>query len=395
MITALSASHREFTLAELERLDRLVGRIDEALATADEVAGHALLATCHRIEVYADTSDPDAVARRIRSLIAAHEPGMDDRLVVHQDAAAARHLVEVASGLASVVIGENEIAGQVKHAMANAHDAGTMSPALYRLFRIATRTAKAVAGTDLGRQGRSLVRAALAGRQPTSSLVIGTGAFARVAVAQLAREGCERIAVFSPSGRAEEFSVSHPVVAVSELADELATTDLVLGCSGRNGPSLTVELVAAAVSRRRGVLPVIDLALRRDADPGIADLPGVTLTDLASVTSDADVDISAALALVDEAVAEHEDAERETAAADAVRAIRTRVTAVADAELARATRRLTDLTPDQAEQVRLLVHRITQGVLHRPSVQARTLARQGRMPEFEAALGLVLGDDQH
>lgn len=395
MILAVSAPHQRFAIPELERLDEAVPGLRAGLAVESGVKGFVVLATCHRIEAYVDTDDPERAELLARSaLAAAGVSGLRERLLVATDAGAAQHLFEVASGLQSMVLGENEIAGQVRGALGRARDEGHTTPGLYRLFQLAMRTAKAVAGTDLGSQGRSLVGAALAGERIESALIIGTGAFARVARAQLSRLGCGRVAVFSPSGRAEAFAASHDAVALSAqaLQEELAGTDIVLGCSGQGEYSLTVEMVTEALSRRNSPLQIVDFALRRDIDPAVGRLTGVRLRDLGDISAGADVDTGSARRLVAEGVADYLDAERERAALSAVRRVREHVESVAAAELARAQRRMTDLSPAQAEQVKLLVHRICQGVLHLPSVRASELARQGLADDYEAAVSLLLGE---
>lgn len=395
MILVISASHEKFALPEVQRLHETAPQLRAGLAAAPGVAGVIVLATCHRLEAYIDTGDAAAAERLARSALAAAEvEGLDERLLVTHGAGAARHLFEVGCGLRSMIVGENEISGQVRAALGQAHDEGGTTAALDRMFRLALRTAKAVAGTDLGRQGRSLVGAALAGEQVERALVIGTGAFARVALAQLSCAGCRRAAVFSPSGRAEAFAATHDAVAVSaeSLESELVGADIVLGCSGQGGHTLTAALVERVVAARTAPLRIVDLALRHDVDPAVRDLPGVQLRDLADLPADAGADTTLAQHLVAEGLADYLDAEREREALSSVRRVRDHVESVASAELARAQRKLAGLDPAQAEQVRLLVHRICQGVLHLPSVRASELARAGRADEYEAAVALLLGD---
>lgn len=295
-----------------------------------------------------------------------------------------------------MVVGENEIAGQVKCALGDAQDAATTSPGLYRMFRAATRAAKAVSATELGKAGRSLVGAALGDVVPERVLIIGTGSFARVAVKQLVTRGCGRIAVFSPSGRADAFAASHHVVPIGRdgLVAELAATDLVLGCSGQGELTVTLDLAARATLNRGSQLTIVDLALHPDVDPGVAALPGVAFADLSTMTSDVPVDDAAARLMIEHALADYLAGEQEQDGTRAVRLVRERVQTIASRELERAKRRLGDLTPQQAAQVELLVHRIAQGVLHQPTIQARECARAGRVDDYEAALGVVFGDLQ-
>lgn len=397
MILAFSAAHQRFRLVELRQLEKVLPRLYTSLSECSEVNGFVILSTCHRIELYLDASSTDEAEAFVDGiLIEAMGAQAASQVVRLSDVAAARHLFEVASGLKSLVVGENQISHQVKAAMGLAQEEQRMTPALYRLFRSATRVAKAVAGTDLGRQGRSLIGTALKGFTVERALVIGTGTFARVTLAQLRRQGCSHISVFSPSGRAAAFAATHGVAAIGkeDLLVELTMANLVLGCSGQQGHVLTPEIVQPALLRRGSPLRIIDLALRPDIDPEVGEFPGVTLYTLEDLTGDAEVDISAAECLVAEAVTDYCDSERERDAIEVLRQVRDHVQAIAAAEISQAERHLADLTERQADWVRLLVHRICQGVLHGPSVRARDLARQGRLDDYQHAVNVIFGLDQ-
>ncbi|WP_258935343.1 hypothetical protein [Nesterenkonia pannonica] len=143
------------------------------------------------------------------------------KVLVDDDAVS--HLFEVGAGLDSAVIGEREIAGQVRRSLTEAQEAGTVSANLTKLFETATRTAKDVgARTALGARGRSIVSVALdiagdirggsdAFYPGANALLIGTGAYAGTTLAQLAERGVQDISVFSGSGRAEAFLAERAV----------------------------------------------------------------------------------------------------------------------------------------------------------------------------------------
>ena len=247
------------------------------------------------------------------------------------------HLFAVASGLDAMVVGEREIAGQVKRSLAVAREQETTSKTLELLFQTASRTSKRVGtDTELGAAGRSVVALALdlADRElppwdGTRAVLIGTGSYAGASVAALRARGCDDIRVYSQSGRAEAFAESHGVQPVDSLVEALADADLVVSCSGARGRALAGQaepvlvepgeteprgltsedgpeaslghvLDAAGLVRAReraadqagdepepGPLVILDLALHRDVDPSVADVEGVLLFDLATLKAHA------------------------------------------------------------------------------------------------------------
>src|SRR5690625_3029482 len=233
------------------------------------------LATCNRLEIYAEApSDaPEDVAAGQQKLLdaVAEASGLDSdtvagsfKTLIEDDAV--NHLFTVGAGLDSAVIGEREIAGQVRRSLAQAQSAGTVSGNLTKLFESATRTAKDVgAKTALGTRGRSIVSVALdiAGDmrserpdfyREAKAVLIGTGAYAGTSLAQLAERGVGEIGVFSGSGRAAEFlherrpsaaqyGSSARALEMHELSQAFAEAGLIIGCSGgsRQIPAAEVQ----------------------------------------------------------------------------------------------------------------------------------------------------------
>ncbi|MFD2794243.1 glutamyl-tRNA reductase [Promicromonospora vindobonensis] len=358
VLLSLTASHRELDLDALERLSTgssSVGRV--VVGTCGPVAGAVVISTCNRFELYLDVDAPlsgDSVrhaTRHVAELVANASGVTGDvaarSFTVRTGPEVTEHLFAVASGLDAMVVGEREIAGQVKRSLAVAREQETTSKTLELLFQTASRTSKRVGtDTELGSAGRSVVALALdlAERElppwdGTRAVLIGTGSYAGASVAALRARGCDDIRVYSQSGRAEVFAESHGVEPVDSLVEALADADLVVSCSGARGrapagqaepaaadptqagPSvvgpveaqlrgLTSEdrpeaslghvLDAAALVRAREraadragdepeprPLVILDLALHRDVDPGVADVEGVLLFDLATLKAHA------------------------------------------------------------------------------------------------------------
>ena len=207
MLLVLGASHHDLELTHLERLSADADGLWAALVALcrrpeSPVAGAVLLATCNRLEIYADgIRFHDAIDAITEALSAASGVPAEDvsaSLKVRVGAPVAAHLFAVTSGLDSMVVGEAEIAGQVARAFEQAQRDEVASPSVHLLFQSAARTAKRVASaTGLGAAGRSVASVALdiatagtPGLDGSRVLVVGTGAYARVVAAELRARGC-------------------------------------------------------------------------------------------------------------------------------------------------------------------------------------------------------------
>jgi glutamyl-tRNA reductase len=408
---SLSASHHDLDLDVLDRLSVGASSVARDLvAQAGAVDGAVVLATCNRFEVYLDVPDVedlsgavDSVIRTVGQASSALEEEVRGALRLRTGKDVARHLFAVASGLDSMVMGEREIAGQVRRAVAEAQ-AGFISTAeLDRLFGGAARVSRAVENeAGLGAVGRSIVGVGLdiAARHAPAwpqakAVMIGTGSYAGASLAALRARGCTDVQVYSPSGRAGEFARARGVahIAAGALVAALESADLVVSCSGSLTPVLDADAVAAAVAGgARGDRPlvVVDLSLQRDVEPGVGDLDGVILIDLGTVREHApalgEEQVVRATALVATASEEFEASLLERAVDHAVVALREHVQAAVDAEIARLP---SGDVP--AEVVERALRRLAATLLHTPSVRARDAARAGQVEDYLTALRLLHG----
>ena len=410
----LTASHHDLDLDVLEQLSSGAHAVAPRIVQdCPSVTGCVVLATCNRFEVYLEVDGPTEVCAQAATAAIAREGGLDVAAVAaalrtRTDHHAVRHLFAVAAGLDSMVLGEREVAGQVRRALAAAREVGTTSPTLERLFQTASRVARTVgADTELGSTGRSVVSVALdlaeheLGRHgvrlaDASVLLVGTGSYAGASVRALTNRGAHDVAVHSPSGRVPQLTALRglPTVSADALARTLATVDVVVSCSGARGPVIDAAMVAAArASAGAGPgehprpMVVVDLALRHDVDPAVGEVPGVLLIDLTAVRDHSPTTVtpavSAGLAIVDEHTAAFAGATAEAAAAPAVVALRDHVAQMLEVELARPGAR--------DEETARALHHFASSLLHAPMVRARELARAGRAAEFSAALDAMLG----
>ena len=374
VLLSLTASHRELDLDALERLSTGSSSVGSVVVgTCDPVAGAVVISTCNRFELYLDVDAPlngesvrhatGHVAQLVARASGVTEGVAARSFTVRTGPEVTEHLFAVAAGLDAMVVGEREIAGQVKRSLVVAREQRTTSKTLELLFQTASRTSKRVGTeTELGAAGRSVVALALdlaEGELPpwggARAVLIGTGSYAGAAVAALRARGCDDIRVYSQSGRAEAFAESHGVQPADSLVEVLSDADLVVSCSGARGrtaipagappafrssgdlttllslvsdaspeASLGHVLDAAALVRAREraadrvgdepeprPLVILDLALHRDVDPRVADVEGVLLYDLATLKAHApavahDV-VSQAQGIVDAAVRRFEE----------------------------------------------------------------------------------------
>lgn len=228
-----------------------VGRT--AVETCEAITGAVVVATCNRFEVYLDVDSPvdgrgvQHASHEVARLVAAASGVAEDVAVgafsTRTGPDVAAHLFEVAAGLDSMVVGEREIAGQVKRALEEAREGGATSSTLELLFQTASRTSKKISNeTTLGGNGRSVVSlgldlasAELPPWRQVRTVLIGTGSYAGASLAALRARGCEDVRVYSGSGRAEQFAADRGAVAVTDLVAALEDADLVVSCSGARG----------------------------------------------------------------------------------------------------------------------------------------------------------------
>jgi glutamyl-tRNA reductase len=414
VLVCFTSSHRTAGFDLLERLERRAADIGEALGTHSEmIAGRVVLATCNRFEAYLDIDEPLIAAREVsgETVVAAvsEAAGIDaaelrEASRVLCDQQVVEHLFSVSSGLESLVVGEGEIAGQVRRSLDAARAAGTVTRDLERLFQVASRTSRGVKNnTELTRAGRSIVRLALDLAESrvtdwaqTRVLLVGTGAYAGASLAALRERGATDVRVYSRTGRAAVFASKHDIeaVATDALTQAVASADLVVTCSVAPSVILDAQTVADAAALP-GALErrlIIDLGLPRNVDPAVAHLPGTELLDLETISVHAPLEelnaADDARAIVGAAAADFAAQTVERSVEPALVALRAYVYDVLDAEIERARKR-----GDSSEKTEAALRHLAGVLLHTPSVRARELAREGRAESFVDGVGAVFGLD--
>ena len=402
-IHVLSADHRFVPLDDIARLSGATDLGPTLMRSLPHARGVMVLRTCNRVTIYVDTpasADPralkDAVERELAT--ASHSPRADVRLHHLWGRDGLVDLFATASGLESMVVGEREIAGQMRRAARTAWEDGTLSCDLGRAAerasatsrRVATETGLAGAGRSVVAVGLDMAAAHLGPWEATRVLIVGTGAYAGATVSALNALRASDVSVYSTSGRAREFARGRGIgwVDGADLPTALTRADLVVTCRGLGSPILTRDMAAAS-----GRTVVLDLALMRDTDDSVGSLPNVTLIDLPTIqasvpAADADA-LNRARAIIDEEVSSFERGLGARSMDPVVRHLRSRVFRIVEEEIDR----LGDAplsTDDAARALRHLAARL----IHNPTVLARRAGEESQQERYLEALGVVLGIDE-
>jgi glutamyl-tRNA reductase len=425
-VLVVGLSHKSAPVAILEQAavsgDTLVKLLRD-VTLAESVAETFIVSTCHRVEVYADVDRFHAGVTAVCELFARHcgVPARDltPHLYVHYEDRAVSHLLAVACGLDSMVVGEGQILGQVRAALKLGEEHGTVGRVLGDLGRVALRAGKrARAETGIDHAGQSLVSvalelaaASLAGEEAAPAdqqlagrdvLVVGAGSMSALAAATARRAGAARIAVANRTRTHAERLAAHigaNVTALSDLAAALAAADIVVSCTGAAGHVITRAQVAAATAGRDRPLVLVDLALPRDVEPEVAGLPGVTVIGLDQLgghaTAAQDADVAAVRAICEAELAAYRSAVDAARVAPTVVALRAMAATVVDTELARLAGRLSgdDLSGHALDEIAQTVRRVVDKLLHAPTVRVKELAGSPGGEEYAAALRVLFDLD--
>ena len=416
-VLVVGISHRSAPVSLLEQVTVGVGLTPDVLTdlrSAGPVGEAVVLATCNRVEVYADTEGFHAGVDAVSDLLArASGVPLDDlkrHLYVHWEGQAVLHLFEVACGLDSMVVGESQILGQLRRAYATARDSGA-GPTLHELFQKALKVGKrAHSETGIDTAGRSLVTVGLeraveavgplAGRRV---LVVGAGSMGALAGATLRRAGCGDVVVANRTlDRAERLAASLDGrgIGLDELDSAFVEADVVVSSTGATGLVVDRDLVERAVEKRAGrPLAILDLALPRDIDPAVRDLTGVTLVDLASLqqvlaSTEIGADVEAARGIVTQEVGDFLAWQRAIKIAPTVIALRSRAEELVEAELARLAGRVPDLDAAASAEVQATVRRVVDKLLHTPTVRVKELHEAPEGLSYADALRELFGLDR-
>jgi glutamyl-tRNA reductase len=411
-ILVVGLSYRTAPVSLLEKaavpVDDLRKTLEE-LQRAETISEALLLSTCNRVEVYADVARFHPAVADVSSVLSRHSgvpvADLSEHLYVHFAEAAVEHMLSVASGLDSMVVGESQILGQLRSAYALGADLGSIGSVLHDLAQTALRVGKRVhSDTGIDKAGASVVSVALdhaeeilgelAGHR---AVIVGAGSMGALAGASLRRRGVTDFVIANRSlERAERLSAAlgGRAVGLAELEVELAGADLLVSSTGASGLVVDAEAIGPRAGRP---LVVLDLALPRDVSPAVGDQPAVSYIDIEALRSRgamvSDEDVRAATAIVSAELGRYLAEQQQLAVAPTVTALRARANQVIEGELSRLDGRLPGLDSDVRSEVADAVRRAVEKVLHTPTVRVKELAATPGGDQYASALRELFGLD--
>jgi len=414
-VLVVGISHNSAPVALLEQVAPeadAVPKLVQKAAASDHVTEATVIATCNRVEIYAEVDRFHGSVEELSMLLVeragASTEAMLPHLYVHYDDGAVSHLFQVAAGLDSMAVGEGQILGQTRDALRLGQELGTAGPALNVLFQQALRVGKrSRAETDIDRVAPTLVSAALdrasgdAGAvEGRRVLVVGAGSMAGLATATVTRRGADRVTVANRTPeRAARLATEYAATpaTLADLPAALAEADLVIACAGASGVLVTRAMVEEARADGRP-MTFVDLAMPHDVDPAVGDLPGVTRLDLGDLAdelhaSEAGREVEEVRRIVTQEVSAFLTARRQANVTPTVVALRSMATAVVDAEMGRLASRLPDLDDVTRAEILQTVRRVADKLLHEPTVRVKQLANEEGAVSYAAALAELFALD--
>jgi glutamyl-tRNA reductase len=415
-ILAIGVNHKTAPVEIRERIsfgpDILVGAL-RSLTDDPGIGEGLILSTCNRTEIYcvADGVGEDCVTAWLGRFHGLDPERLAPYLYVHAGKDAVGHLLRVASGLDSMVLGEPQILGQVKTAFQRAHDSGTAGKLLGRLFQhtfsvakqVRTDTAIGSSPVSVAFAAVSLARQIFSDLRDQTALLIGAGETIELAARHLHQHGVGRILVANRTiERAHTLAAQFEgyAIALTELANHLPEADILISSTASPLPVLGKGTVERALKKRKHrPFFMVDIAVPRDIEPEVAELNDVylyTVDDLQGVVEDGMRSRREAAAQAEDIVEFHTEEFlawlRSLDAVNLIQDYRRQAEQQRDEVLASALRRLEGGKPPE-EVLSFLAHTLTNKLLHRPSVRLRRAGRDGEADLLEAANELLaLGD---
>ncbi|MEQ1144156.1 glutamyl-tRNA reductase [Acinetobacter soli] len=364
-----------------------------------------VVSTCNRTEVYAMTEHADLILNWL-----AETNGIEIKQLLHhvyryQDAQAVTHLMRVASGLDSLMLGEPQILGQVKSALALSKDAQTVSSDLNRIFEYAFYAAKRVrsetaVGSHAVSMGYAVAQLALqvfSQPEKLTVMMVAAGEMNTLVAKHLAEMGVAKVIICNRSqARAEQLSqeIAHQVeveiIAFDQLADNLHRADVVSSCTGSLHQVIFYQDIKAALKKRRyNQMLLVDLAVPRDIDPKVETLDGVYLYGVDDLQSVIDENLAQrrqaaveAEVMVSQLASQLLTQQKILQAGSTIHAYRAHSEQQQQLELSKA---LAALQKGQApeEVMKQLAHRLTQKLMHPTSILLREAAQHEHPDYFE------------
>jgi glutamyl-tRNA reductase len=392
ILSLVGASHHTASVDLRERLTVPEANLPTALHhLTDDGAEAMLLSTCNRTEVYLVAAEP-ATEATLAHLCDVDPASLAGCCYAFQEEEAVRHLLRVASGLDSMVLGETQILGQVRDAFETAVAAASIGRVLGRVLPLALEVGKrARTETSISRRSLSpsavavqLAREALGDLREATALVLGAGEAGRATAQSLKEAGIRHILVANRSAeRGEDLAqlIGGEPLPYDALLDGLVAADIVISSTGAADHVVTAQLVREAVAlRSQRRLLCVDIAVPRDIDPEVALIPSVTLhniDDLEAICEtnlrDRANEIASVETIVADGLADYVEWRGVEPMVPTIGALYQRADAIRRSELERTVARLPGLSPDERDLLDVMTASLVRRILHTPvaAIKAR------------------------
>jgi glutamyl-tRNA reductase len=406
-ILTVGLNHKTASVELRERFSFAEDRLQIALRSLRDMKSImecVIVSTCNRMELYVVCDQLHTGDYYTKSFLESwfRIPRQEfaDHLYVKSNQEAVRHLFHVVCGLDSLVIGETQILGQVKHAFLTAQSTGTTGIIFNMLFKQAVTFGKRVhSETEIGQNAVSVSYAAVElGKKMFDSfddktiLLIGAGKMSELTAKHFYTTGAARVLVVNRTlSKAQELAAKFHGEAREwdQLLPSLTEADIVVSSTGAKEPVLTKEMVAPIAARRRSPLFMIDIAVPRDIEPAIHELDQVFLYDIDDLHGIVDANLALReqeaqkiAAWIEKEQKEFDEWLETLGVVPLITALREKALAIQEEAVQRMERKLPDLTEKQRRVIRKHTKSIVNQLMHDPIVRIKELATT---PKKEAA----------
>lgn len=382
----------------------------------------AILATCHRFELYfvTESEQIESISSQlydtlssISASVAASDFDALTMWIIREDGDAAEHLCRVAAGLDSLVLGEAQIQGQVISTYTAGLEAGTIGPLLSALFRSAIRVGKrARTETHISTRAVSMSSVALsiAARyvprfEDARILVIGAGEMSRLALKALRQRNVQHVTVANRTLARAESALLHPqwnAIELSSVASMLGEFDVIFSATSAAGFVVTAEqlITTQYENPHAGVQVLIDLALPRDIEPVIRELPNIVLVDVDNLRQGLDLSLEerklampAVIAIIEEEMERWQAEQRELSMRPYVVELRQRAERIRQQEVERTMRFIGSVDEETLGHIQHLSRSLVNKLLHEPTIRIKELAHVDEADMYVSAICDIFGLD--
>lgn len=357
-----------------------------------------ILSTCNRIELYSlsVSSDHEALTILLEEVSGVSRKAFERHLYQLEGQEVARHIFRVAAGIDSQVLGEPQILGQVAEAHMTALRSGSTGPVLSRLFQTAVHAGKRARNESAISSGLSTVSSiavklasdVVGGLAQAKVVVIGAGEMAELAVKALRKRGAQRITVINRTvSRGQELANRWRAVAkpFEAMLDELRDADIVISSTGAPHTILHRSSLEKLMREREGrQLVVLDIAVPRDVDEDVSELPGVQLYNLDDLArragqsfEDRKREVPRAETVIEEELASFMSWLATLSVTPLIHELHQLAESIRRQEMKRTLRRMPGLGEAERQRIEALTRALVKKLLHFPTVYLKEQSRYG------------------